>query len=136
MDDMMKLYLAGEMAQLGFGRHYQPLEERLGQIEQQLPELEGETDFLKIQYLSNDEILAEAKDLYSRWETLETAEKRTIIETITERIVVGDGEITINLSSPLPLANPPSKTPPTSSLPLSSKDPQFGNATSRIHCAY
>ena len=139
MDNMMKLYLSGEMVQLGFGRHYQPLEERLGQISQQLPEIQGEIDFLKIQYLSNDEVLAEAKDLYGRWETLETAEKRKIIETITERIIVGDGEITINLSSPLPPPNstssPPSGgTPPPSTPP--SKDPQFGNATSRIHCTH
>jgi site-specific DNA recombinase len=134
MDNMVKLYLAGEMAQQGFGRHYQPLEERLGQIEEQLPVLQGEIDFLKIQYLSNDEVLAEAKDLYSRWETLETAEKRKIIETITEQIIVGDGEITINLLSPLPSSNPPTKNPPsTPSLPPL-KHPQFGNATSGLRC--
>lgn len=134
MDNMVNLYHAGEMAQQGFGRHYQPLEERLGQIEQQIPELQGEIDFLKIQYLSNDEVLAEAKDLYSRWETLENPEKRQIIEAITERIIVGDGEITINLSSPLPPSSAPSKTPQNPSSLRPPKDLQFSNATSGIHC--
>jgi hypothetical protein len=51
----------------GFGRHYRPLEERLKQIDNQIPEVQGEIDFLKIQYLSSDQIFNEAKDLYSRW---------------------------------------------------------------------
>jgi hypothetical protein len=44
-----------------------------------------------------NEILSEAKDLYSRWPKLNKEEKRKIIETITEKIVVAEKDIEINL---------------------------------------
>ena len=95
---MMQLYLKGEIKPEGFSRHYQPYEERYRQITDQIPEIQAEIDFLKIQYLSSDELVNEAKDLYSRWPNLDPAEKRRIIETITERITVGRSDININLS--------------------------------------
>jgi len=97
LDQMMDLYLAGELPKEGFGRRYRPLEGRLKQIEEQIPELQAQIDFLRIQYLSSDEILSEAKDLYSRWPELSPEEKRRIAENITEKIVVGQGDVTINL---------------------------------------
>ena len=62
------------------------------------PELQAEIDFLKIQYLSSDEVLNEAKDLHSRWPQLNHDEKRKIIESITDRISVGQDDIHINFS--------------------------------------
>ncbi|MBI1804814.1 MAG: recombinase family protein [Ignavibacteriae bacterium] len=98
MDKLVQLHLDGEMPKEGFGNHYRPLEDRLKQIENQLPELQGEIDFLKIQYLSSDEVLTEAKDLHERWPMLELSEKRNIVETITQRITVGKDDVSINLS--------------------------------------
>ncbi|MEW8285204.1 MAG: recombinase family protein [Candidatus Thiodiazotropha endolucinida] len=98
MDKLYELYLAGEIPKEGFGRKYRPLEERFEQLNEQIPELQGEVDFLKIQYLSSDEIVSEAKDLYSRWPDLSKEEKRTIVETITESIVIEKDEIAINLN--------------------------------------
>jgi site-specific DNA recombinase len=98
MDKMVRLYLDGEMPKEGFGTHYRPMEDRLKQVESQLPDLQGEIDFLKIQYLSSDEVLNEAKDLHQRWPALELAEKRNIVETITKRITVGNEEVSINLA--------------------------------------
>ncbi len=57
----------------------------------------GEIDFLKIQYLSSDQILAEAKDLYTRWPELASEEKREIIEHTVERIVIGKDDLQIEL---------------------------------------
>ena len=62
-----------------------------------MPRLQAERDFLKVQYLSSDEILTEARDLYTRWPGLEQEEKRKVIENITEKIVVGKDEVAINL---------------------------------------
>jgi len=98
--DMEKIYRAytnDEIQMEAFGRHYRPLEERLKQIDNQIPEVQGEIDFLKIQYLSSDQIFAEAKDLYSRWPQLTFEEKRKIIENITEKIIIGKDDVTINL---------------------------------------
>jgi len=97
MDKTYRLYLDDEITSQGFGSRYKPMEERLKQIQDQIPELQGEIDFLKIQFLSSDQILHEAKDLYSRWPELNSDEKRKIIENITEKIVIDKEDVTINL---------------------------------------
>jgi site-specific DNA recombinase len=98
LDRLIQLNLRGEIPSDGFRHYYLPLDERLKQIQAQTPELQAEVDFLKIQLLSSDEILHEAKDLYSRWPSLSAAEKRKIIETIAERITIGKNDIAIQLS--------------------------------------
>ena len=97
MDKIYRLYIDDQITKEGFGSRYRPLEERLKQIQDQLPELQGEIDFLRIQYLSSDQILSEAKDLYSRWPELTSGEKRKIVENITDKIIVGTEDVTINL---------------------------------------
>jgi len=97
MDKVYRAYIDDEISMESFGRQYRPLESRLKQIEDRIPELRAEIDFLKIQYLSSDQILHEAKDLYSRWPELVAEEKRKIVENITEKIIVGKDDVTINL---------------------------------------
>src|SRR4030042_894098 len=82
MEKTYRAYINDEIPMEGLGRHYKPLEERLKQIDGQIPEIQGEIDFLKIQYLSSDQIFNEAKDLYSRWPELTPEEKRKIVENI------------------------------------------------------
>jgi site-specific DNA recombinase len=72
------------------------LEERLKALEDQLPRLQAELDFLRIQNLSRDEIISEAQDLYGRY--LIPEEKRQIVENVVERITVGKGEVSIDLA--------------------------------------
>jgi site-specific DNA recombinase len=97
MDKLYQLYLADEISRDGFGARYHPLEERQKQFADQMPHLQAEIDFLKVQYLASDEILTEAKDIHSRWLQLEQSEKRKIIENITEKIVIGKEDVAINL---------------------------------------
>src|SRR6202050_2847554 len=75
-----------------------PLVERQKQIEAELPRLEAEVDILKVNTLSAEEIALQASNLYDHWQTMQPAEKREIIEVITDKIMVGKDEITINLS--------------------------------------
>jgi len=118
MDKTYRLYLDDEITSQGFGTRYKPMEQRLKQIGDQIPELQGEIDFLKIQYVSKDEILSEAKDLYSRWQQLESQEKRKIVESITEKIIIGTEDVTINLCY---LPSPP----PTISKVMASEQRNF-----------
>ncbi len=97
MDKIYKLFMNDGISQEGFKERYRPLEERTAQINVQIPELQGHIDFLKIQYLSSDEILHEARELYSRWDKLNKEEKIGIIQTITENIIIGKEDVTINL---------------------------------------
>ena len=100
-DDMTRthrLYLDGEITAQGFGQFYKPAEERLNQLTAELPKLQGEVDYLKVNNLSSDAVLSEARTLYSRWPSLPTDEKRKIAESIVEKLVIGEGEIDITLS--------------------------------------
>jgi site-specific DNA recombinase len=97
IDKVYQLYYDDKIDKNGFGERYKPLNDRNKQIEEQIPQLQAEIDFLKIQYTSSDEILHEAKDLHSRWPNLNFDEKRKIIESITEKIVIGQDDIAINL---------------------------------------
>jgi len=90
--------MAEKISDDGFASRNAPLEGRVKQIEEQLPTLQGDLDYLKIQYLSRDQILTEARDLYSRWPELESDEKRSIIEHTLDRIVVDRDEIDIEMS--------------------------------------
>ena len=79
MEKVYRLYLDDEITPRGFGTSYKPLEGRLGQIEDQLPQLQAEIDFLRIQSLFSEQLLMEAQDLYSRREDLSPEEKRRIV---------------------------------------------------------
>jgi site-specific DNA recombinase len=98
MDKTYRLYLDDKISADGFGRSYRPAEERLKGMEEELPRLQGELDFLKIQYLAKDEVLTETRDLYGRWPSLAASEKRAIIEAIVQRIQVGKEVVEIDLS--------------------------------------
>ncbi|MCI0706101.1 MAG: recombinase family protein [Ignavibacteriae bacterium] len=98
MDKLMSLYNEDVLPKEELGKRYRPLYERVKALENQIPELQGEVDFLKIQYLSSDQIVADAKDLYSRWSNLSFDEKRYIVETITESITIDQDEVTIHLA--------------------------------------
>jgi len=97
MDKIYRSYMDEEIDSKTFGSLYRPKTERVNQIDAQFPDLQGEIDFLRIQYLSSDHILNEAKDLYSRWPKLAFEEKQKIIENITDKIIIGSEDVTINL---------------------------------------
>lgn len=98
MDKLFKLHVDGKIPQKGFGRRYNPLEGRIQAIERQIPELQGELDYLKINNLTRTQVIDDSKELYSRWSKLSEEEKRKIVETTIEKIVIGEDEISISLS--------------------------------------
>lgn len=103
-EKQMNLRIEGELSKEEFALFYKPIEQRLRQIEAQMPEVEAEIDFLKIQYLSSDTVIQEAKDLYNNWNNLPFEEKRSVVETITEKLIINTDTIDISLSYlPTPL---------------------------------
>lgn len=94
----MDMRMNGELSKEDFAKFYQPSEQRLRQIEKQLPEIEAEIDFQKIQSLSLDVIAEDGKELYNKWTTLPFEEKRSIIEEITNKIVIQPDTIDISLA--------------------------------------
>lgn len=98
MNRTHRLYLDGHVTAQGFGDFYKPAEQRLTQLTKELPKLQAEVDYLKMNTLSADAVLTEARALYSRWPSLPVDERRKIAESLCERITVGVGEIDITLS--------------------------------------
>jgi len=98
LEKLYRLYIEGEIPSHGYGEKFRPLDERLHQIEDDIPTVQAEIDFLKIERLSSQEIVSQARDLFSRWTKLEAAEKRSIVETITERITIRKDEVSIHLA--------------------------------------
>ncbi len=98
MEELVNLRIGGEITKADFSLLYKPIEEQVRQLENQLPELEAEVDFLKIQALSADTVQQDAKDLYNRWFDLSFEEKRSIIEAITSKIIIHQDTIDISLS--------------------------------------
>jgi site-specific DNA recombinase len=98
MHQTHQLYLHKQISGDGFRDLYTPAEERLNQLLTELPKLEAEVDFLKVNKMSADDVLHESASLYDRWPKMEVPEKRKIVEAIIEKVVIGDGEIDITYS--------------------------------------
>lgn len=98
MNKLYELYMNDEISRSGFGERNRPLEERAEQLDDEIPRLQGEVDFRRMQILSSAEIVSEAQDLYSRWGDLSLPDRRAIIETITERITFSPDEIHMELN--------------------------------------
>jgi transcriptional regulator with XRE-family HTH domain len=135
IDKLYDLYQSSMIDKHGFGAKYHPLAARQQQLDDEIPEMQAALDVLKISHLSQEEIVSSARDLYTRWPTLPFEERRQIVETITERIIVRDGEVEINLFyAPLcsssggsgPVTPEDGGTPPA--------DPQnHGNKATKLH---
>lgn len=97
IDKLHVLYQQDQIDAAGFGERYRPLRERLEQIDHELPAKQAEVDVLRISAVSQEEVLSEAQQLHVRWPDLQIDEKRTIIETIVEKITIGQGDIDISL---------------------------------------
>ncbi len=92
-----QLYVDKKIDGDGFSQFYKPLEERKRQMDEELPRLQAEVDLLKINHISSDQVLTEAKDLHSRWPSLTVEEKQRIVESVTEKIIIGTDEVNITL---------------------------------------
>jgi site-specific DNA recombinase len=121
-DKLYALYLNDELTSRGFGERNRPIEERRVQIDEEIPRLQGEIDFLKIEHLSGEEVAEEALDLYRRWEDLSQEDRRTIVQAIVERVTIGKDEIEISLAY-LPRSTPPPAPPPLKMVATSAQTP-------------
>jgi site-specific DNA recombinase len=98
MKQTHRLYVEGHITPQGFGDFYKPAEERLNQLQAELPKLQAEMDLMKVNRISAEDVRAEADSLYQRWPSLPLDDRRKIAEAVCEKIVIGQGEIDITLS--------------------------------------
>jgi hypothetical protein len=96
-----QLYLDAAIDSARFKEPTAPNEERIRQLQDEAVRLQADLDLSRVSGLSTETVVSEALDLQKRWPSLETGEKRRIVESIIESIVVDKeaGEIEITLSS-------------------------------------
>ena len=97
MDRVYQLYLDEQISSEGFGTRYKPLEEQRRQLDDELPRLQAELDYLKISQISRHEILDNAKSLYERWPSLSHDDKLQVAEALVDKITIGREEVTVEL---------------------------------------
>jgi site-specific DNA recombinase len=97
MAKLFRLYTGDHISPAGFEERNRPLEERLRAILDEVPRLQGEVDFLRIQHLAKDELQAQGQSLQDRWPQLEFEEKRRIVEALVQRMSLGEEEIELTL---------------------------------------
>lgn len=101
IDRVYRLYVDEKLSGDDFTGFFKPLQERKKSLEEEVAKVEAELDFMKVNRMSADEIVAEAGTLYGRWPKLSREERRSVIESITEKITIGkgnDGTIEIELA--------------------------------------
>lgn len=106
MDKIYHLYLKDQITGEGFAAKYRPMEDRLAQLEDEIPRLEAECDYIRISHLSEGQILEEVRNLSAQWPHMEFDEKRRLIEAITESIEIGENSVNISLFYLPALKNP------------------------------
>lgn len=106
IEKLHDLYQSEMIDKHGFGQKYHPMSARLRQLDDEIPAAQAELDVMKINQLSEEEVMRGAKDLYMQWPTLSIPERRQIVEAIVEKIVIGTEEVDISLyyAPPIPPA--------------------------------
>ncbi len=107
IEKLLLLHAKDKIETKAFDSYHQKPYEQLQQVRESINELEDEVTLGLGGKKSADYILEMARDLYARWDTLLHEQKREVIETITDRIVVGTDEITIDLYKILPDSHHP-----------------------------
>lgn len=92
-----ELYQRDQISAEGFGKIYRPLEGQEQALATELPKLEGELAALETRQLAADEVVAEALALHKNWPSYTPEQKRQIIESITDKIVINGNEIELSL---------------------------------------
>jgi site-specific DNA recombinase len=103
IERLFELYQDGQLSKADFGPRHKPLSDRLKEIERELPALEAELDVMRINQLSEAELMAGGQDLFERWPNLPADDRRDLVSSIVEKIIIGEGDIDISL-----LYTPPS----------------------------
>lgn len=96
-DRVYQLYTADRISADEFSRRHDPLEVRRLQLEAELPRLQADLDVIRIGITAGTAALSEASDLATHWDAFGPEEKRRLVETITDKIVIGKDEVIVNL---------------------------------------
>lgn len=97
IESLLILHSEGKIPTESFHTYHQKPYDQIVQIQERIQELERDISMNNDSKETTNEVLDLAKNLYEKWVHLSHQEKREIIETITEKIIVSSNEIDIHL---------------------------------------
>lgn len=110
--DLFTLYREGGLTTEGFKRKNEPLEERFKALVDEIPRVEGELAFLKVEASGSADIVSEGMLLVENWRTIPKEDRRVIVEHMVKEILVSETEVVIILrGAPKTLPSAPSSSP-------------------------
>lgn len=86
-----ELFSSEMLTKQQFGMIAEPLQVRLEQIGEESPKIQATIDVLKSDAFSTEVIESETKGLYDTWQDMNFEEKREIVESLLEKIVIAEG---------------------------------------------
>jgi site-specific DNA recombinase len=95
-DKVFQLHFAGGLTVDQFKSKFQPIDDRREQLEKEVAVTEAAVAAATVDGMSTDVIMADAKQLYDRWPSMTSEEKRKVAETLTRQIVVKSNEVEID----------------------------------------
>jgi len=98
MNQSHELLLDKLITPQGFSDLYNPAEQQLNQLLAGLPKLEADLARMKIDQVSVEEVIFEARNLYEQWPTMDVDRRRSVIESVFDKIEVGEGKLVITYS--------------------------------------
>ncbi len=93
IDSLLSLHQSGSIDEQGFAKRYKPLGERNRELQAELPRLRDKHHKLGANLNLQAEALKEAQDIATRYPQMAFSERRRLVETVVERLTVGDEEM-------------------------------------------
>lgn len=98
MEALVELYQNEGINLDEFKKQYKPLEIRMAEIDQEVPKLESERRILLAERANQKAVQEKGVSLADEWPQLTESKKRGVVENLFESIIVGEGELTFNLT--------------------------------------
>jgi len=98
MDKILNLYMEEALTVDSFKEKYSPLEEQVKALKNSIEELENDLQFLEISDTQIEKIVSKGKSVAESWSSLSQENKRQVIESITEKIIVSENSIDISFT--------------------------------------
>lgn len=97
IEALVDLYQQGAVGLDEFKRQCRPLEDKLGQIEEEVLRLDEEADALEAELPNTTDLAREGTKLVSQWGKLPEARRREVVEQVLLRVTVDRSEVEFEL---------------------------------------
>lgn len=93
VDSLLTLFGVKALDEAAFKKRYDPLKERMAEIEAELPRLRQKKEKLRLSLSRQGDALEETRDILSRYPAMPFDERRRMIEQVVECVIVRDDEV-------------------------------------------